>query len=302
MTPNRRMPDFVIIGAMKCGTSTLHDQLHLQPGIFMSTPKEPYFFSNDEVWAKGLDWYSSLFADAAKDDLCGESSTHYTKLPTYPHTIDRMKEHIPDAKLIYVIRHPIDRLVSHYIHDWSERKIDCSIDEAIDRHPDLINYSRYAMQLEPFLETYGTERVMLVFFEHMIAEPQAELERICRFIGYDGRPRWHIEEPANNVSHQRMRESKWRDAIVWNPVVTWARRTFVPQRLRDRVKTLWQMRKRPKLSPERLAALSEVFDQDLDRLSVWLDIEFTVDGFAAAASSANPDWAGITPSPVRVTV
>jgi Sulfotransferase domain len=78
-----RLPDFVLIGAMKkSGTTTLHQQLSLQSGIFMSEPKEPTFFSDDQVYAKGLDWYSSLFAVAATSDLCGESSTHYTKLPS----------------------------------------------------------------------------------------------------------------------------------------------------------------------------------------------------------------------------
>ena len=69
----------------------------------MSTPKEPYFFSDDPQYAKGLDWYTSLFDDAADRDICGESSTHYTKLPTYPQTIKRMRQHAPNIKLIYVI-------------------------------------------------------------------------------------------------------------------------------------------------------------------------------------------------------
>ena len=81
-----RMPDFLIIGAMKCATTSLHDQLAAQPGLFMSEPKEPFFFSNDEVYARGIDWYAGLFAGAAAGDLCGESSTHYTKLPSYPRT------------------------------------------------------------------------------------------------------------------------------------------------------------------------------------------------------------------------
>ena len=82
-----KLPDFVIIGAMKCATSSLHDQLAQQPGIFMSELKEPNFFSNDEQYAKGIDWYLSNFRDAYPDELLGESSTHYTKLPTYPNTI-----------------------------------------------------------------------------------------------------------------------------------------------------------------------------------------------------------------------
>ena len=82
-----RLPDFIVIGAMKSATSTLHEQLAVQPGFFMSAEKEPNFFSNDENYAHGLAWYRSLFDNAASSDLCGESSTHYTKLPTYPNTV-----------------------------------------------------------------------------------------------------------------------------------------------------------------------------------------------------------------------
>src|SRR5271167_2267183 len=98
-------PDFVVIGAMKSATTTLHEQLARQPGFFMSRPKEPSFFSDDRVHARGWAWYSSLFRLAKPRDLRGESSTHYTKLPTHPRTVERMVRHLPRLKLIYVMRH-----------------------------------------------------------------------------------------------------------------------------------------------------------------------------------------------------
>ena len=116
---------------MKCATISLHEQLALQSVIFMTDLKEPNFFSNDETYEKGIDWYKSLFVSDANDSLRGESSTHYAKLPTYPNTIERIKQHIPTAselKFIYVMRHPIDRLVSQYIHEWSQRVIPAKTD------------------------------------------------------------------------------------------------------------------------------------------------------------------------------
>ena len=83
-------PDFIVIGAMKSATTTLHEQLARQPGIFMSRPKEPNFFSDDAIYARGWGWYSSLFQAADLGSLRGESSTHYTKLPTFPRTVERM--------------------------------------------------------------------------------------------------------------------------------------------------------------------------------------------------------------------
>ena len=291
-----RMPDFIIIGAMKCATSTLHDQLARQIDIFMTEPKEPYFFSNDEIWAKGLGWYSRLFDNAGHGDLCGESSTHYTKLPTYPHTIKRMRAHIPNAKLIYVIRHPIDRLISHYIHDWSEKKIKSTIDQAISLHSNLIDYSKYAMQIRPFLESYGPETILLVFFEHLMSEPQTELERITRFIGYSEKPQWHRDE-VSNISSQRLRRSPLRDAIVWNPVSTYIRRAFIPQSLRDWVKSLWQMKKRPQLTQRTIKELEKIFDTDLAQLSQWIDVDLTCQTFKEVAQLSRPNWTKTAPKP-----
>jgi hypothetical protein len=280
------VPDFIIIGAMKCATSTLHDQLARQPGVFMSTPKEPNFFSNDEEYARGIEWYRSLFAGRAAEALCGESSTHYTKLPTYPHTVERMKKHLPRVKLIYVMRHPIDRLISHYIHDWTERKIDEPLERAVDRYPDLVDYGRYAMQLRPYLEAYGRGSVLTVFFERLAAEPQAVFERVCRFIGYGGQPRWVEEAEPQNVSRQRMRKSAVRDALVWNPVSTWLRRRLIPPSWRERVKGWYQMRERPTLREDQVQRLEAEFDRDLAELEPLIGLRVSCRTWKAVAGRA----------------
>lgn len=284
-----RLPDFVIIGAMKCATSTLHDQLAMQQGIFMSTPKEPYFFSNDEVWCKGLAWYEQLFAQARDGDLCGESSTHYTKLPTYPQTVERMRSLIPNAKLVYVIRHPIDRLISHYIHDWSENKIKVSIDNAVHSYPDLIEYSRYAMQIEPFLNTYGPNNVLLVLFERFTKSPQLEIERIARFIGYK-KSISYKNDHATNVSEKRMRKNAFRDAVVRNPVITLIRKRLVPKSLRESIKAKWQMKERPRISSANEQLLEKIFDEDLKSLSNRMNFQLSCANFKEMSKINIPDW------------
>ena len=273
-----RKPDFIIIGAMKCATTTLHDQLAAQPGVFMSTPKEPNFFSDEAEWKRGLDWYWGLFAGAEQGDLCGESSTHYTKLPTHPRAIDRIAEHVPDAKFIYVMRHPVDRLVSHYVHEWTQRVIDGPIGSAVDAHPELVQYGQYAMQLQPWLERFGRERVLPVFFDRLRAHPQDELARVCRFVGYTREPKWH-DLPPGNVSAERMRKSKWRDLLVEAPVLSTIRRRLVPQSVRDRIKKLWMMKDRPELAERERRRLVELFDPDLAQLGRALGIELSCDNF-----------------------
>lgn len=294
-------PDFIIIGAMKSATSTLHVQLARQPGFWMSTPKEPNFFSDDDVWARGLDWYAALFEGAAKGDLRGESSTHYTKLPDYPQCMDRMREHVPDARLIYIMRHPVDRLISHYMHGWLNGAFRGSVDEAVSRYPELVQYGCYAAQLRPFLETYGPDKILPVFFERLTQSPQAQLERVCEFLGYAGSPVWKAEEAQQNASLDRLRESPLRDAIVGFPPLRAIRRALVPQSVRDKIKGLWQIDEKPELSPASLALVKREFDTDLAQLGAWLGTELSTDSFKQNVGPRSLNWTQAAPRPTNNT-
>lgn len=285
-----RRPDFIIIGAMKSATSSLHVQLASHPGIFMSEPKEPNFFSDDAEYRKGTAFYSSLFATAAKGDLCGESSTHYTKLPDYPNTIARMKAFVPHVRLIYVMRHPIDRLVSHYIHQWTQNVIRCDINEAVMRYPELINYGRYAYQLQPYFEAFGKSSVLPVFFAAVKRQPQRELERVARFIGYGEPVVWKEELGAQNVSAERLRRFPGYRVIVDSAPMTFLRRTFVPQSLRDSVKARLSMKQRPVLDESNRARLEAIFDEDLEILSRWLGVSLSCRNFDDATELNQLDW------------
>jgi len=286
-----RKPDFMIIGAMKCATSTLHDQLAVQAGIVMSMPKEPNFFSDEENWGKGLGWYWSLFSRAAQDDLCGESSTHYTKLPRHPKVVERVAEHVPDAKFIYVMRNPLDRLVSHYMHEWTQRVLKVPVGKALDEHPALIQFGQYAMQLQPYFDAFGKERVLPVFFDRLRSHPQEELERVCAFIGYDAHPKWKQDMGAKNVSGERMRKSKLRDLLVYAPGVSQLRQRL-PQGLRDRVKKLWTMNRRPTLTEGQTRRLEAVFNPELSRLGEWLGVpELSCANFSELTRDRALEWA-----------
>lgn len=274
-----RLPDFIIIGAMKSATSSLHLQLGSQPGIFMSEPKEPNFFSDDDQYRRGVDLYLELFANAGEGDLCGESSTHYTKLPDYPRTVSRMKALLQGPKLIYVMRHPIARLVSHYNHQWTQNVIRCDINEALALYPELINYSRYAYQLEPYFESFGKASVLPVFFEALKRRPQEELERVARFVGYPRPVVWRDDLATQNASAERMRKFRGYRLLVDFPPMAHLRRTLVPQTVRDRVKARLAKKPPVELNAATLARLEATFDEDLGALSAWLDLDLTCRNF-----------------------
>ena len=285
-------PDFIIVGAMKCATSTIHDQLAFQPGISMSEPKEPNFFSDEEQWAKGMAWYESLFDAMPSEDLKGESSTHYTKLPTHLECAKRLHACVPDAKLIYVMRDPVNRIVSQYIHEWSQHGIEknCSIDDAIRRYPMLMDYSRYAMQLNPYVELFGTESVLPVFFERWMVNPHQELERIAKHIGYSDDVRL-VQNDVQNVSSQRQRMNpKLRAVFEFGPIKK-ARRTFMPESVRSKLRSLWTKNNRPVLSDESLAYLHEQLDPDLQCLGESLGVDLSCASFKQQVCAGDtPEW------------
>ncbi|MBL4590462.1 MAG: sulfotransferase [Phycisphaerales bacterium] len=285
------MPDFVVIGAMKCATSSLHDQLDRQTGISMSDPKEPNFFSDGPNFAKGMDWYRALFASMPTGDLKGESSTHLTKYPVHPDSAKRLHESLPDAKLIYVMRDPIKRIVSQYIHEWSQHTISTDINLAIREHTRLIAYSSYAMQIEKYTELYDRAQVLPVFFERLMAEPQAEVERICAFIGYKGNGQWESESGAQNTSQQPQRRSARLNAVLDVPMVKTLRRALMPESLRSRIKSRWTMKGKPEFTNESLEYLCEQLDPDLNTLGMMVGRGLSCSMYNdAVVQGESPEW------------
>ncbi|RBO52909.1 sulfotransferase [Rhodovulum sp. BSW8] len=260
-------PDFIIIGAMKSGTTTLAAQLAAQQGLFLTDPKEPNFFSDDEIHARGPDWYAGLFAAAPPGALKGEASTHYTKLPTYPDTVRRLAAAGPAPKLIYMIRNPLDRAVSHYIHEWTTGEIRTDLETALERHPTLTEYGRYGMQIAPFAETFGPDRILLTSLEGLKADPEGELGRISAFIGLETPPVWQSDLGARNVSAERFRKLPFQRLLVDNPLARALRHALVPKALRERVRRARSITRRPELSEAARARLIPIFAADRDALA-----------------------------------
>jgi hypothetical protein len=232
-----------------------------------------------------------LFDDAPADALCGESSTHYTKLPTHPDTVDRMRRFLSaGTRFIYVMRHPVDRLISHYKHERSQGTITEEIEEAIERHPKLIEYGRYSRQLEPYLDSFGRDRVLPVFFDRLGGAPQQELERICRFIGGPARPEWVDDLPRQNVSGRRLQRTPLRGLVLDSPSLRALGRLAIPKPIRTRIEEHWTFKASIKLSPDTERELARVFDEDLARLGEWVGLKLRCSTFKEIARSVEPVW------------
>ena len=179
------LPNLIIIGAMKSGTTSLHRYLNLHPEISMSHPKELNFFSNKINWQKGIQWYDSNFTEKVK--ILGESSTNYTKFPTYTGVAEKMHAVLPDAKLIYLLRDPIERIKSHYIENFFSgreiRTIHRVLRDIDNNH--YLNCSKYYCQLEQYLNYYPGSNISIIDSFDLKNKRQQTLRTIFRFLGVD---------------------------------------------------------------------------------------------------------------------
>lgn len=173
--------DFMLIGAQKCGTTSLAGQLAEHPEVCFCDIKEPGYFQQAEDWRAGLDEYHRLYSPQ-NGQICGEGSTMYTFLPEYTDTFLRIHAYNPDVKLIYMMRQPVERIVSHYTHNFV-RKIETQPPEiATISDPVYINRSRYSVQIRPYLELFGSDNILLLIFEEYIADQISMLKRIASFL------------------------------------------------------------------------------------------------------------------------
>lgn len=174
------LPDFVIIGAMKSGTSTLHRNLLHHPTIGMSKRKEPNFFNKN--FNNGLDWYSSLFDDGYS--CYGETSPNYAKLHQHPETPESMYNTIPEAKIVYIVRDPIDRIISHLHHDLYRDRLKLKgLQQMNFTDSEYLKTSNYFYQIDGFLNYFSKDNIRILSFEQLIKDPNGILNEVCKYLG-----------------------------------------------------------------------------------------------------------------------
>jgi len=178
-------PNLIVIGAQKCGTTTLHYYLNQHPEIYTSRIKELNFFNGIHNWEKGIDWYSSNFSSKYK--INGESSPQYTFIPQWDNVAKRMYSIIPDAKLIYIVRDPIERIISAYVHRYAAGHEDDNINNAF-QHLDNNLYiirTKYYMQISQFTEYYPLSRISIISSEDLRNKRTETIRDIFNFLDVD---------------------------------------------------------------------------------------------------------------------
>lgn len=241
-------PDFLIIGAMKCGTTTLFRDLSKHPSIFAPGNKEPEVFLRDVQPRDHAADYAALFAGADARQLKGEASTAYTKRPDIVDIPDRALALCgPDLKLIYLRRDPVARIASHYRHALEHGTITVPFSVALRQHPELIAYTRYDWQLELWHQAFGREAIMVLELEDYSANRQKKLAEVLHFLGLSAleMPSINPEEHANTAGEAK---------TIGNPLL---RSVIYSNFYQNKIKTLFSDELRAKVrkailpSPER---------------------------------------------------
>jgi Sulfotransferase family len=268
------LPNLVVIGGLKCGTTSLHHYLSLHPAISMSRPKELNFFVAELNWDLGRDWYASHFDRDAP--VRGESSPHYTNLPRFAGVAERMHSLIPDARIVYMVRDPIDRMLSHYVHNVGGGYETRGLDEALgDPESAYVNRSRYAMQVEPYLRAFGSDLVAIVSREQLRDEREATMRTLFELCGVDPGFRSEQFEREWETGSARAKPGGFRlmDRAVRLPGLRALDRNFdrLPEALRWRVERLVHdpaagAAPKPELSDELRERLVGLLRDDVERL------------------------------------
>lgn len=295
------LPDFLIIGAARAGTTALHSYLRQNPNVFMPKSKEPNFFcfEGETLKCKGpgadyinnsvvdIEAYRAMFAPASEGSICGEASPLYLYSPKAP---ERIHHHIPDVRMVVILRNPIDQALSHYLYAVKQRiePLD-DFAEALEAEDErlaagwqpLFGYSRfprYAEQLSRYFRLFDRDQFLIRTYEDLQTDPQALIADITEFIGADTgfRPDVSSQLNAGGVPRSRL----FQDFLMKPNPVTGLIARVMPQemrwKIRDRLSQV-NLKRGIEMPPrarailrERLLPEIETLEQMLERdLSSW---------------------------------
>jgi len=181
------LPTFVVIGAMKAGTVSLRNYLDEHPDVFVGHGGrfgEPNFFVAEHNWGRGLGWYETLFEAASGAAAIGECSPSYTWAHAYRGVPERMAQVVPDARLVYLVRDPVARMQSMYMHQVSagrerRRAAEALLDER------YLRPSMYGFQLAAFLDHFDRRQVLVIASEVLRDSPREALGAVFRHLAVD---------------------------------------------------------------------------------------------------------------------
>ena len=258
---------------MKAGTTSLHAYLNAHPEVFMPEEKELDFFVAEKNWKRGLTWYESQFEDAGPAVALGEASPNYSKFQFFGGVPARIHEVLPNARLIYVLRHPIERMRSHYVHNLEAFGLTAPIGRVLleDDHYRLC--SSYALQLDQYLDYFPREQILVLTAEDLRHHPERELRRIFAFLGVDP----DLAAPGTDPQLHRSGDKRVPRTPLRAHTRLWRLPARAPRPLRPFLRSVVSRAARPEetaIPPAVEERLRELLRPDVARLRSFLGPDF----------------------------
>ncbi|MCV6585599.1 MAG: sulfotransferase [Marinibacterium sp.] len=218
-----RLPDCIVIGAPKCGTTTLCNALMRHPQIYMYPKKEIHYFNHH--FDRGFDWYKGFFSDAKPGDIIMEGTPDYAMSNHVEQSMARMIALLPQVKVIFMVRDPIARIQSHFVQMISNTGRVMSPSAALERHPEIVETSDYMRIMQVLRHHLPQERILVLFLDDYAADKSATHRRVLQFLGADAGAGPVAAMDAQERSHTRegqgidgrllgwMRRQDWYDRV-----------------------------------------------------------------------------------------
>jgi hypothetical protein len=284
------IPNLFIIGASKCATTSLWQILGRHPEIYFSDVKEPSYFVQPNVEEKS-EAYLSLFQQAENQKYVGEASPIYSETTLFPEAAKRISEFNPEAKLIYSVRHPIERLFSVWVQNlstghWYREMYDLrfgrkdiglmsiNIEDAILHYPSFIEASRYWTHLKHYLSFFPAENIKLLFFEDFVNEPNRTINKLTRFLSLDDLTPDEADQAEANTGEGKRRYPFWFRSFSPKSIDAFER--VVPASVRGRIF-------------KKIIKQEDAFSADLKK-RVWNILKPEIDALLQFANKESKYW------------
>lgn len=282
-----KLPNFFIVGAPKAGTTSLYYYLKRHPEVFMSSIKEPNYFSYDETIKQNLyhkekgvgtlEEYLELFASAnGRHKAVGEASVSYL---FYPSVAAKIKEMVPDAKIIMSLRNPVDRAFSHYYMEHKLGYVNVPLEDIVNKkskhkyahlwYQQYVELGLYYEQVKRYLDIFGKDNVRIFIYDELSENMEGMILNVFDYLGID---RSYIPELEGKYNTYSTPRNTFFHAIYAQKNLRSLARKIIPDDKVELIKNLFlTRRKKPDKHDETVDLMHEIYKPDIIQLEKLLN-------------------------------
>lgn len=270
-----KLPNFIIIGAGKCGTTSLHNYLNQHQNIYLCPQKETYFFVPEPIRSKFKPWgaianfdnYTNLFKDASQDSVIGEISTTYYR---HPEAAKQIRQTLPKVKIIAILRDPANRAFSDYQMHFRKGNETRDFSAIISSENRFIKPGFYYSELIPYFEVFPREQIKILLFTDLVKTPTSFIEDVFKFIEVDPtfRPDTSKKSRSGGLPKNKTLNNLLTKPNLFRKIIASLLGIFIPPYIRQNIRSslVKQNIQQTKLSPDVRQQLIEIYRDDILKL------------------------------------